>query len=158
MQFINDYKNRGGRIVVGSDSGYTYNLYGFGYIEGMELLREAGFSGLEVIHSATLQGARQLWIDDEFGSIEVGKKADLVVVGENPLQNLSVLRGTGVIRLNDDTREVERVGGIVYTIKDGIVYDAKQLLRDVREMVQAEKSHLGVPGGPMPIETAPYDN
>ena len=158
MQFINDYKNRGGRIVVGSDSGYTYNLYGFGYIEGMELLREAGFSGLEVIHSATLQGARQLWIDDEFGSIEVGKKADLVVVGENPLQNLSVLRGTGVIRLNDDTREVERVGGIVYTIKDGIVYDAKQLLRDVREMVQAEKSRLGVPGGPMPIETVPYDN
>ncbi len=39
---MNDYKNRGGRVTVGSDSGYTYNLYGFGYIEGMELLREAG--------------------------------------------------------------------------------------------------------------------
>jgi len=83
MQFINDYKNRGGRVTVGSDSGYTYNLYGFGYIEGLELLREAGFSPLEVIHSATLQGARQLWIDDDVGSIEVGKKADFVVVGEN---------------------------------------------------------------------------
>ena len=63
---------------MGSDSGYTYNLYGFGYIEGLELLREAGFSPLEVIHSATLQGARQLWIDDDVGSIEVGKKADFV--------------------------------------------------------------------------------
>jgi cytosine/adenosine deaminase-related metal-dependent hydrolase len=158
MQFINEYKNRGGRVAAGSDSGYTYNLYGFGYIETLELLREAGFSGLEVIHSATLQGARQLWIDDEVGSIEVGKKADFVVVRENPLQNLSVLRGTGVIRLNDDTREVERVGGIVYTIKDGIVYDAKELLRDVREMVRADKERLGIPSGPMPIETVPYDN
>ena len=158
MQFINDYKNRGGRVTVGSDSGYTYNLYGFGYIEGLELLREAGFSPLEVIHSATLQGARQLWIDDDVGSIEVGKKADFVVVGENPLQNLSVLRGTGVIRLNDDTDQPERVGGIVYTIKDGIVYDAKELLRDVREIVQAEKDRLGIPPGPMPIETVPFDN
>ncbi len=158
MQFINDYKNRGGRVTVGSDSGYTYNLYGFGYIEGLELLREAGFSPLEVIHSATLQGARQLWIDDDVGSIEVGKKADFVVVGENPLQNLSVLRGTGVIRLNDDTDQPERVGGVVYTIKDGIVYDAKELRRDVRDMVRAEKERLGIPPGPMPIETVPYEN
>ena len=157
MQFVNDYKNRGGRVTVGSDSGYTYNLYGFGYIEGLELLREAGFSSLEVIHSATLQGAQQLWIDDDVGSIQVGKKADFVVVRENPLQNLSVLRGTGVIKLNDETGEVERVGGIVYTIKDGIVYDAKKLLRDVREMVQVDKDRLGIPPGPMPIETVPSD-
>ena len=158
MQFVNEYKNRGGRVVVGSDSGYTYNLYGFGYIEGMELLREAGFSSLEVLHSATLQGARQLAIAEDVGSIEVGKKADFVVVDENPVQNLSVLRGTGVIRLNDDTAEVERVGGIVYTIKDGIVYDARELLRDVRDMVQAEKDRLGVPPGPMPIATVPSDH
>lgn len=158
MQFVNEYKNKGGRVVVGSDSGYTYNLYGFGYIEGMELLREAGFSSLEVIHSATLQGARQLAIAEDVGSIEVGKKADFVVVGENPVQNLSVLRGTGVVRLNDDTAEVERVGGIVYTIKDGIVYDARELLRDVRDMVQAEKDRLGVPPGPMPIATVPSDH
>jgi imidazolonepropionase-like amidohydrolase len=158
MQFINEYKNRGGRVTVGSDSGYTYNLYGFGYIEGFELLREAGFSPLEVIHSATLQGARQLWIDDDVGSIEVGKKADFVVVRENPLENLSVLRGTGVIRLNDETDQPERVGGVVYTIKDGIVYDAKELLREVRGMVQADKDRLGIPPGPMPIETVPFDN
>lgn len=158
MQFVNEYKNRGGRITVGSDSGYTYNLYGFGYVEGMELLREAGFSSLEVIYSATLQGARQLWIDDDVGSIEVGKKADFVVVDENPLQNLSVLRGTGVIRLNDETREVERVGGVVYTIKDGIIYDAKALLRDVRAMVKERKDRLGIGPGPMPVETVPAGN
>ena len=104
-----------------------------------------------------MQGARQLWIDDDVGSIQVGKKADFVVVKENPLENLSVLRGTGAIRLNDDTGEVERVGGIVYTIKDGIVYDARELRRDIRNMVRAEKDRLGIPPGPMPIETVPYE-
>jgi imidazolonepropionase-like amidohydrolase len=158
MRFVNEYKNRGGRVTVGSDSGYTYNLYGFGHIMEMELLREAGFSELEVIHSATLQGARQLGIDSDYGSIEVGKKADFVVVDENPLANLHVLRGTGAIRLNDDTGEVERIGGISYTIKDGIVYDARDLRRNVRDMVQQEKQRLGIAPGPMPIETVPYEN
>lgn len=156
MQFVNEYKNRGGRVTVGSDSGYTYNLYGYGYITEMELLYESGFSALEVINSATLQGARQLWIDDDVGSIEVGKKADFVVVEHNPLENLRVLRGTGAIRLNDETREVERIGGIRYTIKDGIVYDARELRRQIRDMVEQDKQRMGIPAGPMPIETVPF--
>ena len=156
MTFVNEYKNRGGRVTVGSDSGYTYNLYGFGHIMEMELLYEAGFSGLEVIHSSTLQGARQLGIDADFGSIEVGKKADFVVVGENPLLNLHVLRGTGAVRLKKGGG-VERIGGIRYTIKDGIIYDARELRRDVRDMVRSEKEKLGIPAGPMPIETVPFE-
>ena len=50
----------------------------------MERLREAGFSPLEVIHSATMQGARQIGIANDVGSVQVGKKADLVVTRENP--------------------------------------------------------------------------
>lgn len=157
MEFVNDYKNHGGRVTVGSDSGYIYNLYGFGYIQEMELLREAGFSSLEVLHSATLQGAELLGVDDEVGSIQVGKKADLVIVPENPLENLHVLLGTGTIRLNDDTGDVERVGGIRYVVKDGIVYDARELREDVRDMVKAEKDKLGIPPGPMPIATVPSE-
>ena len=48
MQFLNDYKNNGGRVTTGSDSGYIYKIYGFGYIRELELLREAGFHPLEV--------------------------------------------------------------------------------------------------------------
>jgi predicted amidohydrolase YtcJ len=154
MTFVNDYKNRGGRVTVGSDSGYIYNLYGFGYILEMELLREAGFSPLEVIHSATLQGARQIGIAGDVGSVQVGKKADFVVTRENPLANLHVLLGTGTIRLNDESRKVERIGGIVHTIKDGIVYDAPALLEDVAEMVRAEKERRGIAPGIMPIVNA----
>jgi hypothetical protein len=43
------------------------------------------------------------------------------------------------VKLNDSTGKVERVGGVKYTIKDGIVYDAKQLLADVAAMVEKQK-------------------
>jgi cytosine/adenosine deaminase-related metal-dependent hydrolase len=141
MHFLNDYKNAGGIVTTGSDSGFIYKLYGFDYIREFELLREAGFHPLEVIRSATYNGALQLHkprgMEDQltFGILRPGMKADLVLIDENPLENLKVLYGTGTPRLNDDTGEVERVGGISYTVKDGIVYDARQLLEDVRRMV-----------------------
>ena len=148
MQFLNDYKNAGGRVTTGSDSGFIYKLYGFDYIREFELLREAGFHPVEVIRSATLFGAEELHepkgTDIEFGILRAGLKADMVVVDENPLENLKVLYGNGAVRLNDDTGEVERVGGIKYTIKDGIVYDAQQLLADVREMVRQAKEARAV--------------
>ena len=138
MTFINDYKNHGGRVTLGSDSGYIYKIYGFGYIQEMELLREAGFNALEVIQSATLHGAEALGLDDEIGSLIPGKKADLVIVNENPLRNFKVLYGTGHYRL-DDNNQPTRTAGIRYTIRDGIVYDAQALLADVRAMVQEAK-------------------
>jgi Amidohydrolase family len=152
MQFLNDFKNAGGIVTTGSDSGFIYKLYGFDYIREFELLREAGFHPLEVIRSATMYGAKQLYkpkgIEPEFGIIRPGLKADLVVVDANPLENLKVLYGTGAVRLNDETGKVERVGGIKYTIKDGIVYDAKQLLADVREMVRKAKQARVTSDGP----------
>jgi imidazolonepropionase-like amidohydrolase len=78
--------------------------------------------------------------DLQFGVIQAGLKADLIVVDKNPLANLKVLYGTGAPMLNDDTGKLERVGGISYTIKDGIVYDAKKLLEDVRRMVADAKA------------------
>jgi hypothetical protein len=65
-------------------------------------------------------------------------------VPEDPIANLKVLYGTGAVRLNDETGKAERIGGIKYTIKDGIVYDAKQLLADVERMVAKQKSERGI--------------
>ncbi len=140
MDFINEYKNRGGRVTTGSDAGFIYKLYGFGYVRELELLQEAGFHPLEVIRSATLYGAQAIWEPKgeaiEFGVIRPGMLADLVIVEENPIHNLKVLYGTGTERLNDETGEVERVGGVRFTIKDGIIYDSRQLLADVARMVE----------------------
>lgn len=147
MQFLDDYKDAGGRVTVSSDAGFIYNLYGFSTIEEMELFQEAGFHPLEVIRSATLHPAEELFkqMDEpvDFGIIRPGKKADLLIVDENPVANLKVLYGTGHVRYSDETGEAERVGGVNYTIKDGIIYDAKQLLEDVRKMVDEQEEKVG---------------
>ncbi len=138
MTFINEYKNRGGRVTTGSDNGFIYQTYGFGYIRELELLREAGFHPLEVIRAATLNGAQALGMDKEIGTVEAGKLADLVIIDANPLENLQYLYGTGAVYLTNKN-EITRKGGVKYTIKDGIVYDAKKLLADVKQMVDEEK-------------------
>ncbi len=142
MTFVNEYKNRGGRVTTGSDNGFIYQTYGFGYIRELELLREAGFHPLEVIRSATLNGAQALGMDKEIGTIEAGKLADIVLIDANPLQNLQYLYGTGAVYL-DEKNNVTRKGGVKYTIKDGIIYDAKKLLEDVKKMVDEEKAKTG---------------
>ena len=152
MHFLNDYKNAGGIVTTGSDSGFIYKLYGFDYIREFELLREAGFHPIEVIRSATLYPSQMLTKYDDaaadFGIIRPNARADLVLVDENPLENLKVLYGNGTPRLNDETGQPGRVGGIRYTIKDGIIYDAQQLLEDVREMVrQAKEARAAVSDG-----------
>jgi len=139
MTFVNEYKNRGGRVTTGSDSGFIFQLYGFAYIREMELLREAGFHPLEIIQSATLNGAEALGMDDQIGTVSIGKLADFVIVEENPLQNFKVLYGTGAIKLTEDN-EVVRVGGVKYTVKDGIIYDSKALLADVKRQVDEAKA------------------
>ncbi len=147
MQFLDDYKDAGGRVTVSSDAGFIYNLYGFSTIEEMELFQEAGFHPLEVIRSSTLHPAeelsKQMEEPVEFGIIRPGKLADLVIIDENPIANLKVLYGTGHVRYNDETGVAERVGGVKYTIKDGIVYDAQQLLEDVRNLVDEQEEIVG---------------
>ena len=142
MTFVNEYKNRGGRVTTGSDYGFIYQLYGFAYIRELELLREACFNPLEVIRAATLMGAEALGMSDQIGTIEIGKLADLVIVEENPLANLKVLYGTGAIKLTDQNKII-LTKGIQFTIKDGIIFDSQSLLNDVRNMVLAAKKENG---------------
>jgi imidazolonepropionase-like amidohydrolase len=143
FRLLNDYKKMGGRVTASADAAFIYNTYGFGNIHEMELLQEAGFHPLEVIQTATYNPAMTLAeaagkpIDR--GWVRAGLLADMIVVDQNPLKNLKVLYGTGALKLNDQTGKPEWVGGIKYTIKDGIVYDAKKLLADVGAMVDKQK-------------------
>jgi imidazolonepropionase-like amidohydrolase len=143
FRLLNDYKKMGGRVTASADAAFIYNTYGFGNIHELELLQEAGFHPLEVIQAATYNPAMTLaearGVDIDRGVVRAGLLADLIVIDQNPLKNLKVLYGTGALRLNDQTGKPEWIGGIKYTIKDGIVYDAKKLLADIAGMVEKQK-------------------
>ena len=153
MAFLDAFKDRGGRVAVGDDAGFIYKLFGFAYVRELELLQEAGFHPLEVVRSATLSGAEVLGMQDEIGTLEAGKRADLVIVAENPLANFKVLYGTGHYRLDEATQKPTRTRGIRWTVKDGVVYDVETLLADVRRIVADAKAAeatavVAAPGGP----------
>jgi hypothetical protein len=143
FRLLYDYKKLGGRVTASADAAYIYNTYGFGNIHEMELLQEAGFHPLEVVQTATYNPAMTLaeaaGTPLDRGVVRAGLLADLVIVDQNPLKNLKVLYGSGALRLNDRTGRPEWIGGIKYTIKDGIVYDAKKLLTDVGAMVDKQR-------------------
>jgi len=143
MQWVREYARRGGNVTVGSDAGFIYQLYGFTTIREMEMQQEAGFHALEVIQHATSNGGRALGLTTT-GVVRPGFEADLLIVDGNPLHNLKVLYGTGVL-VEENGKIVQR-GGVKFTIKDGIVFDAVSLLADVREMVR--KAGGGVTSAP----------
>jgi imidazolonepropionase-like amidohydrolase len=96
-------------IVPGSDTG----LLGYGLDRELELYVEAGMSPMEAIQSATIVSASVMKLDRESGSIEVGKRADLILVDGNPLENISDIRR------------------VVSVVADGRMYDSKKLGRSV---------------------------
>ena len=137
LDFVNDYKNQGGVVAVGSDTGFLFELWGFGTIRELEMLEEAGFSPLEALHAATENGAKVVK-NPELGLVRQGYLADLVVLSENPLADVKVFYGNGVARVGTDRKEVHEQC-VKYTIRDGVIFDSQALLSDVRDMVTKAK-------------------
>jgi imidazolonepropionase-like amidohydrolase len=115
MQLEREFSLAGGLLLAGPDpTGDGGVLPGFGDQRGIELLVEAGFSPVEAIKVATLNGATYLGRQDHIGSIAVGKNADLVVIKGDPSSRI------------EDVEKVEIV------FKDGVGFDSAKLLESVR--------------------------
>ncbi|WP_035280671.1 amidohydrolase family protein [Brevibacterium album] len=139
MAFVREFYLRGGKVAIGSDAGFIYNVFGFGFVEELELFREAGFSPLEIVSIATLRNAELLQKESEIGSVEVGKDADLLIIRDNPLRNLKLLYGTGHAVYSDEG-EKRCVGGVETVVKKGAVIDARETLERARRAVAAERA------------------
>ena len=140
MKAVREFADMGGVVGAGEDAGYIYMLYGFSLIRELELHQEAGFHPIDVIQNATGNNARILGMEDKLGRIRMGYLADLILVDENPLENLKFLYPTGVMDL-EDGKIIQR-GGIKWTIKDGITYHAPTMLEDVKKIVDQTKQVL----------------
>ena len=118
MDFERAFVKAGGLLLAGLDpTGNGGIVAGFGDHREVELLVEAGFTPVEAIQIATLNGAKFLGEDARIGSIAPGKQADLLVVKGNPAANIS------------DIEKVEIV------FKDGVGYDSEKLIQSVQGLV-----------------------
>jgi len=93
MKMEKMFSDAGGLLTVGTDpTGSGATLAGYGSQQSIELLTQAGFTPIEAIRIATLNGAKALGLENKIGSIEVGKTADLIVIDGDPFQNIQNIR------------------------------------------------------------------
>lgn len=112
MDFERAFVEAGGLLIAGLDpTGNGGVVAGFGDHREVELLVEAGFTPLEAIKIASLNGAKVLGEDTRIGFVAAGKQAVLMVVKGNPAANIL------------DIEKVEIV------FKDGVGYDSEKLIR-----------------------------
>ncbi len=102
---------QGVRLLAGSDSPLTHLPPGTAYQRELELLARAGIPPLEVLSIATRNGAIALGRLHEMGTIEVGKRADLVLLGGNPLEDIGATRDVLWVMLEGDVFVVDRGEG-----------------------------------------------
>jgi imidazolonepropionase-like amidohydrolase len=103
----------GVRIAMGTDAGTPGNHCGDNMQELEVMVREAGFSALEAIQAATIGAATMMRLDDDLGTLEPGKLADLIVIKDNPVDDVGALRSVSFVMkggqiVKRDGREVMR--------------------------------------------------
>lgn len=137
-KLIHEFVKRGGHLSYASDDPYLWNTSGIGNVRELQLIQETGLNPLEVIRSATYNSAQTLRRPD-LGLVQTGYTADLLIVDGNPLDNLRFLYAFGAMDSADG--QIVRRGGIRWTIKDGVVFDNKQLMDEVVDMVRESKKN-----------------
>ena len=118
MRFERAFVAAGGTLMVGTDpTGWGGTVPGPGNHAALRLLVEAGFTPLEVLRFATLNGARYQGIDDRVGSLAEGKQADLILVDGKP---------------DEDLRHLSRIDLV---FRNGIAYDSKKIVESLKGKV-----------------------
>ena len=118
MEFERAFVQAGGLLIAGLDpTGNGGIVAGFGDLRQIELLVEAGFTPVEAVEIATLNGAKFLGEDPRIGSIAAGKQADLMIVKGNPAANINDIENVHIV------------------FKDGVGYDSEKLIQSVQGLV-----------------------
>jgi imidazolonepropionase-like amidohydrolase len=134
---IFEFNKRGGTVVYGTDDNYQWSTGGFGNIRELQLVLESGMHPLEVLQTATYNSAKTL-LEPRLGLVKEGYIADLILVDGSPAHDFKYLYPFGAIRM-DENRKMYRTKGIVHTIKDGVVTDNAEIMKEVARIVAESK-------------------
>ncbi len=118
LRFEKAFVDAGGLLAAGVDpTGNGGALPGFGNQRNFELLLEAGLSAVQAVQVVSANGARILGMDDELGTVEAGKVADLIVLNGDPASDPGAIRA------------------VRWVFKDGVGYDSRALIQATRGLV-----------------------
>ncbi|WP_179343855.1 amidohydrolase family protein [Winogradskyella ursingii] len=118
LKWVKRFHDKGGFLVAGTDpTGAGRTVAGYANQRTVEILVEAGFSVEEAIKICTLNGAKFLGVDNELGTVEIGKTADLLLID------------------GDISTDIKNIRKLETVFKDGIGFDSKQLFESVKGQV-----------------------
>lgn len=102
-------------LATGTDAGNIGTMHASSYLAELQAMQESGMSNWQILTASTINGAKVLDKENEFGSVTINKKANLVLIDANPIENL------------ENLTKINRV------INNGIVFDPDEILKDTPE-------------------------
>jgi imidazolonepropionase-like amidohydrolase len=125
QQMVRALHDAGAGILLGTDAAQAYHLPGFSAHEELEMLVEAGLSPFEALQAGTSNAAKAMGKSDEFGIVEVGKRADLILLPKNPLTDVSNLQEKSGVMLRgrwlSDDQLHDMLASLASSYKPGVV-------------------------------------
>ncbi len=104
-------------IATGTDAGNIGTLHGSSYLAELKAMLKAGMTTWQILEASTINGAKVLNKQDEFGTVTAGKKANLVLLNSNPIER------------------IENITAIHAVINNGLVFNPNELLPDTPEVL-----------------------
>ncbi|MEK8179837.1 amidohydrolase family protein [Flavobacterium buctense] len=114
-QNLKKLSDAGVTIATGTDAGNIGTLHASSYLAELKAMQNSGMSIWQIIQASTINGAKVLNKENEFGTISIGKKANLILLDNNPIENL------------DNITKINRV------INRGVVFNPSDLIPETPE-------------------------
>ena len=115
LQVINRLNKDGVKLLLSPDSSSKFIIPGFGMMDEIKIYKEAGLSNYDILKAGTVNFANY-FNDTTTGSIEVGKKADFLIVTENPLEKIETLEKIEGIFYNNNYLDKKKLNDLTASI------------------------------------------
>ena len=106
--FVKEFADRGGKIVAGTDNNGGNRTPGLSLHQEMRMLAEVGVKPMQVIQAATSWGAEAWGKANDVGTLQPGKRADILILNRNPLDDIKAT--TDIFRIIQGGSVIDREG------------------------------------------------